>query len=398
MSIASLINPLGQVSVQDSLWHIALSTNSGQTDFKYVYDLFNSTNQLIRVKIYPDPTNGQGYFDAGSVIRNEMKYDWFTPDYFGTDKVFLNQPNVSGQIAVTYQVRVGEDYSGTTYLNLASGEVTAYNFATPLFNRKQDSVLRNRIWLSNRPKFAKCRMADKFLIPYKSSSSTISLRIRTYNFNNTLITTGLISIPKSASNPFCQFDIGPTAINNDITGIIGGIINESTVKYYTVAEQITPEGTYGELFTIYLNCEPRYTSINLFFINAWGMFDTACFGLASRLNMDIERKAFQQREYSLNTYSVDYFNDYNVYNESKINYGSKSNWTYKLTMNFPTDAEYQWLAELIQSPQMYAEFEDCYYPVTIKATTYEYSKNQNNRLKSFEVEIEMNQTRYGFLR
>jgi len=36
--------------------------------------------------------------------------------------------------------------------------------------------------------------------------------------------------------------------------------------------------------------------------------------------------------------------------------------------------------------------------VTIKNTNYEYSTNQNNGLKALEIEIELNQTRYGFLR
>jgi hypothetical protein len=63
-----------------------------------------------------------------------------------------------------------------------------------------------------------------------------------------------------------------------------------------------------------------------------------------------------------------------------------------------TDDEYVWLAELITSPQIYAQIDGYFYPVTIKATNYEYVKYQNSKLKPFFVEIEMNQTRYGFLR
>jgi hypothetical protein len=67
-------------------------------------------------------------------------------------------------------------------------------------------------------------------------------------------------------------------------------------------------------------------------------------------------------------------------------------------MNYPTDEEYEWLAELISSPKIYLEIEGYYYPVTIKNTNYEYSTNQNNGLKALEIEVELNQTRYGFLR
>jgi hypothetical protein len=77
-------------------------------------------------------------------------------------------------------------------------------------------------------------------------------------------------------------------------------------------------------------------------------------------------------------------------------------------MNYPTDEEYRWLSELIASPQIYAKFPEAdndfnglyisLMPVTIKNTNYEYSTNQNNGLKVLEIEVEMNQTRYGFLR
>ena len=78
-------------------------------------------------------------------------------------------------------------------------------------------------------------------------------------------------------------------------------------------------------------------------------------------------------------------------------------------MNPPTDEEYQWLAELMMSPLVYAEIklkeldeyslgEKNFYPVTIKNTNYEYSTYVNNRLRPLELEIEMNQKRHGFRR
>jgi hypothetical protein len=67
-------------------------------------------------------------------------------------------------------------------------------------------------------------------------------------------------------------------------------------------------------------------------------------------------------------------------------------------MDYPTDGEYQWLSELILSPQIYAELDGDYYPVTIKNTNYEYNQNIVNGLKTLDLEIELNQTRYAFTR
>ena len=67
-------------------------------------------------------------------------------------------------------------------------------------------------------------------------------------------------------------------------------------------------------------------------------------------------------------------------------------------MNAPSDAEWEWLAELVTSPKIFFEKDGYFYPVTIKSTNYEFKKYVNNRLQVFEVELELSQTRYSHLR
>jgi hypothetical protein len=391
MSISTLINPTGEVSVQDDLWHIAHSTLSGQTDFKYVFDIYNGATQLIRAKVFPEPTNGRGYFNVAKVVGNEMTFAWFTPTASGM-AMALYQPNVSGEIAVTYSVRVGEDLTGTTTLNLASGSVTAFNYVPSLFNRRQVTTADfAQKFLTNRPRYAKAKLGEKILIPFKGTGSH-RMFINTYNYSNALIANTEVTATTNITTGYLQMDIGSAAVNS----AAGSSIVTDAVKYYDVYLQKSSVNT--ETFRVFVDCDPRYTTVNLYFVNQYGMFDTARFGLASRLNMNVERKQFERRDYSLGTSSVDYYNANNVYRESVVNFGSKSEWQYKLTMDFPTDAEYQWLAELINTPQVYAEIDGDYYPVSIVETNYEYSKYQNNKLKVFEVTINMNQKRYGFQR
>lgn len=391
MSISTLINPTGEVSVQDDLWHIAHSTLSGQTDFKYVFDIYNGGTQLIRAKVFPEPTNGRGYFNAAKVVGNEMTFAWFTPTASGM-AMALYQPNVSGEIAVTYSVRVGEDLTGTTTLNLASGSVTAFNYVPGLFNRRQVTTSSfAQKFMTNRPRYATAKLGEKILIPFKGTGSH-RMFINTYNYSNALIANTEVTATTNITTGYLQMDIGSAAVNS----AAGSSIITDAVKYYDVYLQKSSVNT--ETFRVFVDCDPRYTTVNLYFINQYGMFDTARFGLASRLNMSVERKQFERRDYSLGTTSVDYYNANNVYRESVVNFGSKSEWQYKLTMDFPTDAEYQWLAELINTPQVYAEIDGDYYPVSIVETNYEYSKYQNNKLKAFEVAINMNQKRYGFQR
>lgn len=397
MSI-TLINPSGYPSAQDNLWSIAYSSNSGQVDFKYVFDVYVNGVQLVRTKVFPEPSNGRGYFDAMPIVKNEITYGWFNPAKNETAQATLcNQSDTLNE--KIYQIRVGEDYSGTTYLNLASGNVTTYNYSAPLFKRRQINIGQKlNKFLTNRPLSTKAKLTDAILIPFfYDTNANFSLQIKKYNYSNTLIDTKDTSA-YTYTYKYNQLDIGVNAINRRILSDYS-ITNwiDSNVKYYKVEVIISDLGLVDS-FIVNIDCNPLYSPINLYFINAFGMFDTARFDLASRLTMDVERKTFEQRNYTLNNTTVDYYDANNVYNESKINYGSKSNHSYKLTMNYPSDAEYQWLAELIVSPQIYAEIDGNYYPVTIKANNYEYSTYTNNRLRALEIDIELNQTRYNFKR
>ena len=410
--------------VQDTMFCSALSDASGMPDFKYVFDVYANGNQLTRVKLYPDPITANGYFDAGPSVRNEIDYGWFAiyANDYGYQSLIIAEPNQTNQIAINYDIRFGEEYiSGGAYvsgnyvsggtlvtlLNEASGTQKAYNYAAPLFNRKSYGISQfNNKFLTNRPKKAKCKLDGDLLIPFKipyDSVENFGFKITAYYENenqqftfNTYDDFTFFSYP---IHEFYQTNISPQSINTILSNA-GKIsrINENT-SYYDIWFQDMDSGALiTESFRVYLDCNPRYDSIDLFFMNQWGMFDTARFDLASRLNMDIERKSFNQKDYY-------YYNDVVSYfprQETKINYGSKLSWTYKLTMNYPTDEEYVWLAELISSPQIYANFTEitdgCLMPVTIKNTNYEYSKNQNNGLKVLEIEVELNQVRRGFLR
>ena len=377
MAISNLAYPSGTPTCQDALWHVFNTSVTGVTDFKYVMDIFVGGVQQSRVKIYPEPTNNKGYFDAGPIVRNTMTYEWFEP----TDNVLSCEPNVSGQVAQTYQYRIGEEYSGVTYLNLVSGNVTAYNWTAPLLKRRvNDITAYSGKALTTRPSTINASIGDNIFIGAKDVSG---VTIVTYNQNNTQITSTTFNL--GGTKAFAELNIGSPALNKSTT------IIDSSVKYYTA--------TIGtSVYTIYLDCNPKYTSYNLHFMNSLGMFDTAKFGLVSRLNLNVDRKEFEKRDYTLGSNSVTYYNTNNKYNAGKVNYLNQRDYVWKLTMDAPTDAEYQWLEELIYSPQVYMEIDGYYYPVTIALNNFEISKYVNNRLRVLELEVKMNTKRYSQLR
>jgi len=385
MAITILSAPSGEPSVQDSLWHVASSTNVAGLDFKYVFDIFVGGVQQVRVKQFPDPATLNGYFDAGPIVRNGFTYSWFIPEN-AADDVYLCQPSASGEISQLYQIRIGEDVSGITTSNLASGNVTAYNWSPPAFKRKTfDSTSKLNKFYTNRPSGAKINTGAKLLIPFKTNA-TLTLKVDTYNQSNALIATTTDG-STFANNGYVQLDIGTAAIN----ARLGSIITDD-VKYYDVYFNSFDK------FRVIISCNPKYSPTNLYFLNKWGMYDTASFDLLSRLTSDVERKSFTQRDFRQESTSVTYYDSNNVYHETKTNYENREVLSLRLTMDAPTDAEFIWLSELITSPQVYMEQDGYYYPVTLKNSSFEYSKYINNRLRPFEVDIDINQTRQRQLR
>jgi hypothetical protein len=386
MAITLISAPSGEPSVQDSLYHTVSSTNSAQPDFKYVFDIFVNGVQQVRVKQFAEPSTSKGYFDAGPIVRNTFTYAWFDPTN-ATDHVYLNQPSPSGEISQLYQIRVGEDFSGVTTVNMASGEVRAYNWTPPAFKRKTfDSTIKLNKFYTNRPTGAKIGLGQKLLIPFKTNAS-LTLKVDAYGLDSTLINT-YTDASGYTNNGYVQLDIGSAAINSRF----GSSIINSNVKYYDVYFN-----TFDK-YRVVLQCNPKYTPSNLYFLNRWGMFDTVTFDLVSRLTSDIERKTFTKKDYRFTDTGVTYYDANDVYHETKTNYTNKETLSLRLTMDAPTDAEWQWLVELLTSPLVYFEQDGYFYPVTLKNTTYEYSKYVNNRLRPFEVDIDINQSRDTQLR
>jgi len=394
MSIVESYLPTGKPSAQDSLWNIAYSDNSGQTNFKYVFDIHDANgNQLIRTKIFPDVNNGRGYFDAGGIVRNLMQYDWFTTDNLAD----VYEPDASGEIAIDYQVRIGEDYnidaSGITTLNMASGTVRAFNWTPGAFDRGSFNLdnYSGKFLTTRSANTFTIHKDEPFYIPYYNSSTSTRTVTVVKTIANGSTTTYTVSLAYTKSVGFKQMNLArdPVALllsypdDNDLLG--------NAVKY-------TFRIGSGDTLTFIIDdCKGFYEPRYLFFMNRFGMFETCKFGMVSKLQSNTTRKAFSKSGNSFETDRVRTIVG-SKYNETKINYAQEINWVYRLTKDFPTDNEWQWMEELMYSPIIYLLEGGKYYPVTIRNTSYERFQQQYAKLKTFEIEVELNQSRSAFLR
>lgn len=396
MAITTRTDPSGYPSLNDNLWHIAKSDKSDEPNFKFVFDIHDPSGvQYIRSKVYPDPTTERGYFDAGPIIRNTVKVSWFNP----VNAFVTSTPNISGQIGKIYHVRVGEEYSSggviLTNLNLSSGSVTAYNYFPNLWNSKPGTDISQKFndYLTNRPMYMKIPYSlQPVMIPFHSMSNlSVIVNVFQYSYSKQQIgwPGNTFSFTKTASgNGFYQLNISPAALVAEISGDID--FYES--GYYTV--QIN-----NKLIRVDFDCKPQYTPIQLYFVNAYGMYDMINFNLVNKLSLKTTRKSYQQDGYTYGNSAVNKFESITggakKWNETKINYNQNVDWTYKLMLESPTDAEFDWLSELIYSPLIYMKIGTNFYPVTISTTNHEYARYQWAKLRNFEIDVEVNQSRKG---
>ena len=382
MSITINSNPPSGSTAQDDLWHVATSSFSGTTDMKYIFEVYVGGVKKVSVRQFPEPSNGKGYFNAGATVRNSITFNWFEP--LGTAYVY--QPNVSGEMGVQYEIRVGDEVNGVIAVNQASATTQVFNYIAPLFKRRAIGIsTKLNKWLTNRPNYANTKLGENLYIPFYTNTS-LNLKCSTYNESNNLIATAS-GTTTAVTNGFVQMNIGSSAISTNL-----GITIDDSVKYYEV--------WFNSFDKIRVNvvCNPKYEPINIHFMNAWGMWDSLRFDLVSKLNLNVERKSYEQRDYRFNGNSVDYKSASNRYYEGATNYSNKATYTYKLTADALTDDEYTWMADIITSPQILMEIDGYFYPVTLTDNNYEFSKNVFNKLKPLELTFNMNQTRYSQLR
>jgi hypothetical protein len=407
MSVTNLYPPSDKACIYDGVWWTATSDNIDQTNFKFVFDVYDADdNQLIRAKIFPDPNTGRGYFDVSGVLRSAVNLEWFKFDY---TLQFYNQVlNNTNNLKIEYKVKVGEEYnvgsSGITSLDEISGQTYAYNSINDVWAKGNDykfapttavGVTEPYGYVSNRPfvtnsQYSKEPILIGVHIKYVDTPLDYfnKFTIKKYNSAGTLLATNYdVYELNPGDDYYMMVNIGVEGINN----VMGAGYINSDVAYYTI--QIGKD-----VFRVNLQCNGMYELYTLTFLNRLGMFDTARFSCVNKLIMDVQKKSFERRDVSFNDTGVSYkVAGTNQYNETKINYDGVINWNLKLTMDFPTDEEYEWLSELIYSTKIvltkYIDGVAYHYPCTIKNSNYEYIQRLSSKLKTLEIEVELGQKR-----
>lgn len=331
-------------------------------DYTYVCDVYVSGNLAGRIKSRPDPVYKRGVFDISKILQSFATYG-------------LKAANVKEDytVRIPYQLKFGEEYDFTLYTNLLVDGADRYCYTTykprPFTST---GVLSNGL-ASNMPSTISYNRSQPYhFIPLHSN------------------VTGVVDLGLNVT----YYDETNTSLGSEFFNNADYILN--TVRQVNIYSATKPANTVYGLFTgaatfrVNYLCNGKYTPYTLAWLNPFGGYDSMSFGFVSRKTIDIARKDFSQLPYRLDPSGNVSYQANNVFYGSKQNYAASVQQRLRLTSHLLTNNEYEWMADLFISPQVYLYDSEAgkFMPVRITPVNYEYRNYSNSKLTPLVVDIE----------
>jgi hypothetical protein len=362
MGITIHQSPTGYTSAHEEVWHVVESTDKAIAGFQYVFDIYKGTTLLTRVKNSPLGDDSLGVIDVGNIVRSSL--DSYNFPAFNLSN-FTNQVTLGADIFFTdYDVRYGQA-TGLTEVsgNLASGTYRVYNNYKRSKWDKYTSEIGTGLFLTNRP------MVNNY---YEGEPIVSSLYIT--NESSRFLNIDGSQVQGVSYNTSGQYNLAYS---------FGYIPADGVVKF----EYENDVNVNLDTLTFNKKCS-KYEPHTLIFLNAYGVYDSFTF-VHGKLMMSNEKKKFEQQRWGLSGNSMAEKSGF-VYNESMKTYAVKYKEKMMLTSDILSTGEYEWLSELINSPQVYyyhtsnAEL----YPVQITDSDYEFRDDRINKAETLSITIE----------
>lgn len=346
-------------------------------NLKFIADIYVDSSLIARLKKAPNPDSGYGYFDIAPVLRNYILAT-FDPD---SALDIVAQELAEGAFSRTVTVIFGEEYSFTAYYNLVSESPKVvyghYNRtlagADSALTAKADKIATNNSSMRGDAEFG----TTFYFLPYFATTVTpFDVEIDTSTGG-----THTETITPSTGNTMMSLNISPGALNT----LVPGLITQADT-YYDV--------TIGtETYRVNIICESLFDPVPIHFLNQYGGFETKIFPKANKTNLQIQRKNFGSANYRIDgSGNVNLASANNVYYENKYNYSVQFDEKFIANTDMLSDAEYEWLYDLIVSPLVYRQSGSYFYPYSITDTNYDIRKIAVDDLTNLVVTFEPGKT------
>lgn len=403
MAITILQEPQKFTPAYNEQWFVASTTNQAQANFKFVVDIvfLGDVTYTRRIKrnIYPGSTN-KLVIDVHRIIENYL-----------TDDIDLNLDEVkkNGNSWKGYIIRIGEEYgtTPTVYPNLAqSNIILAWNAAIgfeQFATYSSGTCLlgsSGSIFLTNSPSEQNVSIDEKgwlYMIQDPNGQTFSQAEVKTYN-GNTLVQTVLINNPynavSSSGDCFLRMPAAPASLNL----ISGGSLNagsqpivDSNITSYTIRTLDTGIPNNGssvtKTYNIVSNCSD-HTKYRLHFLNRLGGFDSFSFIKGSQITDQINKANYKKPKGELTGNSF----GYSISDRLKTQYQTEVKTTYQINSDWLTDAESEWLRELLSSPIIFWEKDNNLIAINITDVNYIAKKGLTDMTFNLVVNFETSYT------
>lgn len=327
-------------------------------DYAYVCDVYVNDELKARLISRPYPDTNMGVFDVSKVLMSYVEYGF---------KISTDIEDYDTRLA--YKLKIGEQYDGTIYTNVLEDSNDRYAKKTYAIKPYLTSAILSNGLASDMPstitQFG--NPVNYLIIPYFSDVSGVTDLTVTYkDKNGNTLNTATLSNADFTANKIRQFNIE----NSD---------------------EDTAYALFTGPFSLQVNYEcSKYEVQTLVWLNKYGGYESQTFGMVSKKTIELDRKAYTQKDYQINASGVVSYSSNNVYYGGKKGYYTVVNTKMNMTSHLLSKEEYDWLADLFRSPDVYISDENNSYfiPVTIIESNYEHRNYGNSRLTPLNFSVE----------
>lgn len=367
-------------SVNDHLMYVVYDAHAADPvtypNYKYIAELWIGATKVHTKRMFPQPDTNRGEFDFGAVAR-----EYIIANLAPSGAGILAQELTDGQWSIKdVVVKIREEYGGTvgaviltdsarTFFNHYNGRFNDFTLLAPYADKP----------ISNRP----VRIINllytcaNYYIPYFSETTTPFDVVVT---PDTPVSTVTVTVTPTVVNSLQLINIAPGAVNTHV----GGAIDNTTGSYTVVIG--------SETYYVNIVCPGFYTNYLVHFLNKFGGFESMLFNKVSRKTVDVERKKWQQLPYRIDGSGVVSVKTGSIMHAQQSTFAARFKESLKISTDWLSDAEYQWLAELVCSPFIYVEDNGTLYPVTLTDTNYEFKENIVDGLQNLSISVEFGTT------
>ncbi len=353
---------------------VVTSSQKLQVNFKYIFFIRVNGVQVAQKLVIPSTTDSYGYCDVSEILAAYVNEQIPSVTSKRCFEYGLSSP------IIEFEIEIGEEYGSppvsfeptmTTGLKYAWSASLShvqwtnrikFNASSAFTNFTMQPVSTTRPFLTTykTPKVSINDLGWHFIM-LDNASDAHHASITTYDSSGGVISSFIVDnslITGTIEAKLLSVATSPKSLNNIVNSEISSgsqpIITSSVASYHIgIYDSLNQSIGEGLTFTIQEPC--RYEFYRLHFLNRYGGFDSFNFTSRNQITTKMTRMSYSRHETRiLSNGRLDRLQQY----DGKQDFHVTSQDSLKLRSDYLTEDENNWLKELIQSPQIYLEFDD----------------------------------------